>query len=225
MGNQKIALQAHNLIKSYPGVAPVSILRGVNLEILQGETVAIMGRSGEGKSTLLNILGTLETACSGSLIISGHGVTAANQAEIRNKHIGFVFQSFHLLEDFSVIENVLMPGRIGRKATDPKSEIYQRAHALLERMGLGQRLHFLTKLLSGGERQRVGIARALCNNPDLILADEPSGNLDRQTAQGIHELLMDFAHEQKKTLVVVTHNEELAALCDRRFFLRDGLLY
>lgn len=223
--NKKLAIQAIDIRKSYPGVVPVHILKGIDLELANGDSVAIMGRSGEGKSTLLNILGTLESPCSGSLIISGQGVTPSNQSKIRNQRIGFVFQSFHLLEDFTVLENVLMPARIGRQTTQPASEVYQYACDLLERMGLADRLHFFVKLLSGGERQRVSLARALCNNPDIVLADEPSGNLDRNTAEGIHNLLLSFAKGAGKTLVVVTHNEELANLCDKRYFLRDGKLY
>lgn len=223
--HENMALKAKDVHKTFSGPAQVSILRGVNIEVARGETVAIMGRSGEGKSTLLHILGTLETPSQGSLQIAGHLVSSANKSMIRNRHIGFIFQSFHLLEDFSVLENVLMPARIARKSISSNSEQREKARLLLNQVGLENRHHFLTKLLSGGEKQRVSIARALCNDPDLILADEPTGNLDRVTAQGIHELLIQSTRDQKKTMIVVTHNEELALLCDRRYILRDGLLY
>jgi lipoprotein-releasing system ATP-binding protein len=183
-----------------------------------------MGRSGEGKSTLLQILGTLETPCSGALEIDGQTVTSFNKSRIRNQKLAFVFQSFHLLEDYTAIDNVLMPARIGRKATTPDSAAYKRACDLLESVGLGDRIHFNTKLLSGGEKQRVAIARALCNDPDIILADEPSGNLDRQTARFIHDLLIGFANKHGKTLILVTHDQELASLCSHRYSLCDGKL-
>ncbi len=212
-------LRATNLSKAFYHPAQLEILKDISITINRGDTVAIMGRSGEGKSTLLQILGTLDTPCNGGLEIDGHNITQFNKSRIRNTKLGFVFQSFHLLDDYTALENVLMPAKIARVPTNPSSPAYLRACGLLEHVGLSSRKHYNTKLLSGGEKQRVAIARALCNNPDLILADEPSGNLDRQTSQQIHELLLDFAHSHNKTLIVVTHDQELAHLCKRRYNL------
>lgn len=217
-------LKANNIHKSFYTPSKVMILRGVNLNVYKGDTVAIMGRSGEGKSTLLQILGTLENPCAGDLEILGQPVNNFNKSKIRNQNLAFVFQSFHLLEDYTALENVLMPAKIGRKDTTPGAAAYNRACQLLDIVGLDNRKYFNTKLLSGGEKQRVAIARALCNDPDLILADEPSGNLDRQTSRQIHRLLLNFAHQHGKTLIVVTHDHELAELCNRRFNLSEGIL-
>lgn len=222
--SSQVMLSAKGLRKAFYVPAEVQILKNVNLEVHKGETVAIMGRSGEGKSTLLQILGTLENPCSGSLEIDGHPIGSFNKSHIRNHKLGFIFQSFHLLEDYTAIENVLMPAKIARKDTSVTSEAYRHACALMEHVGLSDRLQFNTKLLSGGEKQRVAIARALCNDPDLILADEPSGNLDRQTSRQIHALLLDLASSRNKTLIVVTHDPELAALCSHRYSLLDGEL-
>lgn len=215
-------LQAKNISKSFSYPAKVSILKNLNLTVSKGESVAITGRSGQGKSTLLQILGTLEKPCSGQLIIAAQTITPFNAGKIRNRHIAFVFQSFHLLEDYTALENVLMPAKIGRRATSKGSEAYQHAFELLERVGLTNRAHFNTKLLSGGEKQRVAIARALCNNPDIIFADEPSGNLDKQTAQDIHHILLGFANEKGKTLIMVTHDPDLAAMCTKNYVLEQG---
>jgi lipoprotein-releasing system ATP-binding protein len=204
--------------------AKVRILKDFNLEVRQGETIAVMGRSGEGKSTLLQILGTLESPCSGSLEIDGQIVSKFNKSRIRNQKLGFVFQSFHLLEDYTALENVLIPARIGRTAVSSNSSAYKRACDLLEHVGLKNRIHFNTKLLSGGEKQRVAIARALCNNPDIILADEPSGNLDKETSRHIHQLLLDLSQTQGKTLIIVTHDPDLASMCESRYNLEDGKL-
>lgn len=219
-----IILKASGLKKSFYTPVQVEILKNVNLEVHRGDTVAIMGRSGEGKSTLLQILGTLENPCGGLLEIDGEPVSNFNKSKLRSKKLAFVFQSFHLLEDYTALDNVLMPARIARQSVSKGSEAYKRACELLEHVGLADRLHFNTKLLSGGEKQRVAIARALCNDPDIILADEPSGNLDRQTSRYIHDLLLNFAHKQGKTLIVVTHDVELASLCSQRYRLVDGSL-
>jgi len=219
-----VMLRARNIQKSFYTPSCLQILSGVDLAVHQGESVAIMGRSGEGKSTLLQILGTLEIPCSGELEIDGEAVSSFNKSRIRNRKLGFVFQSFHLLEDYTALENVLMPAKIARISCAPNSTAYQRACHLLEHVGLEGRLHFSTKLLSGGEKQRVAIARALCNDPDIILADEPSGNLDRQTSRHIHSLLLNFVKEHNKTLIVVTHDQELAELCSQRYRLCEGRL-
>ena len=183
-----------------------------------------MGSSGEGKSTLLHILGTLEQPSSGQLEICGQPTDTSSLPSLRNRHIGFIFQSFNLLEEDTVLDNVLMPARIAREPTHSRSPAYRRALQLLEKVGLSSRIRFLAKLLSGGEKQRVAIARALLNNPDLILADEPSGNLDYGNSQAIHQLLLMLTKEEGKTLVIVTHDSELASLCDKTYQLKDGKL-
>lgn len=217
-------LKAKGLHKTFDHPARVTILDGVDLEVLRGEAIAITGRSGEGKSTFLHILGTLDDPSQGALEIAGQQLNRFNIGSIRNKHLGFVFQSFHLLEDYSVLENVLMPAKIARASTKVNSQAYNHACSLLEQVGLKDRIHFYAKQLSGGEKQRVAIARALCNNPDIILADEPSGNLDKLTAAGIHQILMDLVKIQGKSLIIVTHDPELAALCDKRYVLEAGKL-
>ncbi len=218
-------LRVRDLHKAFYQPAKVSLLRGIDLDVCRGETVAIMGRSGEGKSTLLQVLGTLEPPCRGSIAIANQPVSAFNRSLLRRRHMGFVFQSFHLLEDYTVLENVLMPARIARQKVSKGSVAYRRGCDLLERVGLSNRLNFHTKLLSGGEKQRVALARALCNDPDLIFADEPSGNLDRDNSQRIHQLLMALASQDNKAVVIVTHDAELARLCQRRYQLQDGLLH
>lgn len=218
-------LEADNISKAFYHPKTVHILKSISFHIAGGESVAIIGRSGEGKSTLLQILGTLEDACGGHLFIDGEKVTSSNRTRLRNTKIGFVFQSFHLLEDYTALENVLMPASIARQSTIKGSPAEKRALALLESVGLGERAHFHTKLLSGGEKQRVALARAMCNDPALILADEPSGNLDSQTAQLIHDFLINFAKNSSKALLLVTHDRELARLCTRQYELRDGVLF
>lgn len=222
--DRKIVLKAQDLHKTFYRPVEVSILKGIDLTVHQGESIAITGRSGEGKSTLLQLLGTLEKPCKGILEIANQKVSGFNETKIRNRHLAFVFQSFHLLEDYTALENVLMPARIGRQSISTGSPAYQRGCELLKQVGLEGRAHFHTKLLSGGERQRVAIARALCNDPDIILADEPSGNLDKQTASSIHSLLLNFAREGKKSVIIVTHDQELAGLCDTRYRLEHGKL-
>ena len=217
-------LLAQNLHKKFAHPIEIHLLRGVDLQVHSGEAVAVTGRSGEGKSTLLNLLGMLETPSQGELQIVSQPVTVWNKRRLRNRHVAFIFQAFHLLEDYSVLDNVLMPARIARMKVHKNSSAYQRAWELLALVGMENRAHFSTRLLSGGEKQRVAIARALCNDPELILADEPSGNLDRVTADGIHKLLIDLAHEQKKGVLIVTHNQDLASLCDRQLVLEAGVL-
>lgn len=221
---KNIILEARDIRKSFYYPVHITILKNLNLVINSGETVAIMGRSGQGKSTLLQILGTLDRPCSGKLTIAGQTINRFNCGKIRNRHIAFIFQSFHLLEDYTALENILMPARIARFSTSKGSEAYRHALYLLERVGLSERAHFNTKLLSGGEKQRVAIARALCNDPDILFADEPSGNLDKQTAQDIHQTLLSFAHEKGKTLIIVTHDPDLAKLCSKQYILENGEL-
>lgn len=220
-----ILLKAENLSKKFYRPSISEILTSVSLEVKKGEVVAIMGASGQGKSTLLHILGTLEPATGGHLEIAGEKVKKSNSPSIRNKHIGFVFQSFHLLEDYTTLENILMPARIARRGITKDSDALNRAYALLETVGLSNRAHYKASLLSGGEKQRIAIARALCNDPSLILADEPSGNLDQNTSKYIHDLLLCLAKDQNKGLIIVTHNPELARACDRTLILQSGKLH
>jgi len=212
-------LEAENIHKSFP---PLQVLKGISLQIKAGETLAIMGKSGEGKSTLLHILGTLDTPDQGDLRICGKKIPQRELASVRNQHLGFIFQAYHLLEDFTVLDNVLMPLKIGRKCS---SKDQKRAKALIKECGLHGKENLLAKFLSGGEKQRVSIARALCNQPDLLLADEPTGNLDQSHSQKIQELLLGKAKELDKALIVVTHDEEFARQCDRVLFLKGGQLY
>lgn len=220
----RFLLEAQNISKAFHQPKTVQLFKDISLQIAGGESVAIIGRSGEGKSTLLQILGSLEEPCAGHLYIEGEKTTSSNRAFVRNHKIGFVFQSFHLLEDYTVLENILMPAKIARRQTGKGSQAHKRAQLLLEQVGLADRTDFHTKLLSGGEKQRVALARAMCNDPSLILADEPSGNLDSQTAQLIHEFLINFAKDPRKALLLVTHDRELAHLCNRQYELRQGTL-
>lgn len=217
-------LKAANLSKKFKAPQEVTVLDGISIEIAAGETVAIVGKSGEGKTTLLHILGTLEKPSSGSVEICGEIATLKNSPSLRNRHIGFVFQAYHLLEECTVLENVLMPARIGKFDTSPTSPAYKRALQLLQEVGLENRALFPAKLLSGGEKQRVAIARALINDPSIILADEPSGNLDRTHSQAIYSLLLNEAKKRNKALVVVTHDMALASQCQKTYSLQDGKL-
>ena len=212
-------LQAKHLYKAFYTPAPVEILSNVTIELEEGKSMAITGRSGEGKTTLLHILGTLEEFDRGELLIGGQKVDGNNRFQLRNQKIGFIFQSFNLLEDFTALENVMMPALIGKKFCDIK-----KAMELLSHVQLEQRAHFPVKYLSGGEKQRVAIARALCNNPDLIFADEPSGNLDHQTANIISDLLFSIVKKEKKGLILVTHDLTLAKRCDHQYELKNGSL-
>lgn len=212
-------LEAKNIWKRFHGPEKIDVLKGVSLSVARGESVAICGRSGEGKTTLLHILGTLEEPDEGQVKIAGKEWSASTAHKIRNQHIGFIFQSYNLLDDFTVLENVLMPARIGRRPVDAAQGL-----KWLKRLNLEARAYFPAKLLSGGERQRVAIARALASNPDIILADEPSGNLDRAHAEQVGQLLLSLVREEKKGLILVTHDPALAALSDRRYTLSGGLL-
>lgn len=212
-------LVAKNLRKSYFHPNRCEIIKGVSLTVQLGETVAIMGPSGVGKSTLLHILGTLDAPSCGSLEIAGKDALGDQSAAIRNQHIGFVFQNYNLLDEYTVLENVLMPSRIGRTGNQEEE-----AKRLLEEVGLSDHLDHFAKQLSGGEKQRAAIARALCNNPDLILADEPSGNLDEANSKRIHEILIQTAKKRNKGLIVVTHNHDLAKQCDFIYTLHEGTL-
>ena len=218
-------LVASGIAKSYQTAAgPVKVLEGVDLEVAEGEMVAITGASGVGKSTLLHVLGTLDRPDAGSLHVTGEDVLALSEArrcEFRNRTLGFVFQFHHLLPEFSALENVAMPLLVAQR---PLEEAHQRARVLLDELGLAERADHRPGALSGGEQQRVAVARALAMSPRALLADEPTGNLDRATGQRLHELLRFLAAERRLSVVVVTHNEELAGGCDRISRLEGGRL-
>lgn len=214
-------LKAEGLKKSY-GV--VQVLKGIDLQVNKGEIVAIVGASGAGKSTLLHMLGTLDKPDAGKLLMNGEDVfvkNAADLARFRNNAIGFVFQFHNLLPEFSALENVMMPGFIGGK---PAAELKGRAEELLGILGLADRVNHKPSEMSGGEQQRTAVARALINAPTIILADEPSGNLDSKTALELHQLFFKLRKELNQTFVIVTHNAELAAMADRKIELADGLV-
>lgn len=216
-----VLLEAKNIDKSYGNL---QVLKNVSLQIKKGEFVAIMGPSGAGKSTLLHLLGMLDKADKGSIVISQTDINKLNankQAAFRNKHIGFVFQSHHLLQEFTALENVCMPMWI---AGMERAEAAKKAEEILAMVGLSHRIHHKPAALSGGEQQRVAIARAVAQAPEIIFADEPTGNLDTTTAEEINRLFLDLVAQNGLTLVVVTHNEQLADLADRTLHMRDGMM-
>jgi lipoprotein-releasing system ATP-binding protein len=218
-------LHVENIAKNYPTRGePLEVLRGVSLELDRGQNLAILGPSGSGKSTLLSIIGTLETPTSGRVMLDGQdpaGLDEPALAAFRNRRIGFVFQDHYLLPQCSVLENVLVPTVAGG-ATRP--EAVARARMLLDRVGLADRLDHRPAELSGGERQRAALARALINGPDLLLADEPTGNLDRTTADRVGQLLLELQQQEQMMLIVVTHSERLAEKMNRRLELDQGVL-
>jgi lipoprotein-releasing system ATP-binding protein len=220
-----MSLQVENLCKSYPTPAgELAVLRGVSLELQPGAALAVMGPSGSGKSTLLHILGTLDRPTSGTVKLEGQDPFVLSEpalADFRNRQIGFVFQDHHLLPQCTVLENVLVPTLAGRH---DRAAAEKWARDLLERVGLSGRLDHLPAELSGGERQRVAVARALVEHPRLLLADEPTGNLDRRTARAVGELLLELHRQEQTLLLVVTHSAELAGLFPRRLEMADGTL-
>lgn len=214
-------VQASDIHKSY---GPLKVLKGIHLSVNHGEVVAIVGASGAGKSTLLHILGTLDRPDTGKVMLDDQDVFAyssQNLAAFRNRSIGFVFQFHNLLPEFSALENVMMPGWIAGTA---QAEVRSRAQDLLALLGLTERAEHKPSELSGGEQQRTAVARALINRPKLILADEPSGNLDSRHAQELHQLFFDLRQQLNQTFIIVTHNSEFARMADRIIELKDGMV-
>ena len=212
-------LSAKGIHKNY---GQLEVLKGVDLELNKGEIVSIVGPSGSGKSTLLHILGTLDRPASGTISINNNPVNTFNDKQLaafRNENIGFVFQFHHLLPEFTAIENVCIPGWIRRRR---KKEVADRAKTLLESLGLANRLENKPGALSGGEQQRVAVARALINDPLIIFADEPTGNLDSANARELHQLFFDLRNQFNQSFLIVTHNEELAKMSDRVLHMKDG---
>jgi len=212
-------LVGKNIYKRY---GTLEVLRGVNLEIKKGEVVSIVGPSGCGKSTLLHILGTLDKPDMGQIVINNKNISdlSGNKlASFRNKHIGFVFQFHHLLPEFTALENICIPGWLADRG---KIEVKDKAKQLLNMLGLSERAENKPNQMSGGEQQRVAVARALINNPDIVFADEPSGNLDSANAKELHQLFFDLRKQFNQTFLIVTHNEELSQLSDRVLHMKDG---
>lgn len=214
-------IRATDIHKSF---GTLEVLKGVSLDVAQGEVVSIVGASGAGKTTLLQIIGTLSRPDGGRVEIDGRDVSALGDralSQFRNERIGFVFQFHHLLAEFTAFENVCIPGLIGRR---PRADVERRASELLDMMGLAARRDHKPGQLSGGEQQRVAIARALINSPAVLLADEPSGNLDSHNRDEIHRLFFDLRERLGQTVVIVTHDENLAAMADRKITMSDGLI-
>lgn len=223
--NESVVLACENLQKNYDeGPQQVQVLKGINLSIERGERVAIVGSSGSGKSTLLNLLGGLDLPTSGQVWLGGEAFDALDEnarGQLRNRYLGFVYQFHHLLGEFTALENVAMSLLIAKQ---PKKQAYEHACDLLSRVGLGQRLQHKPAELSGGERQRVAIARAMVNRPNCVLMDEPTGNLDQETAESIQNLMWELNREFKLSFVIVTHDKQFAHTMDRVVELKQGVL-
>ena len=214
-------LEAINIHKKF---SELDVLKGVNLKVDKNEIVSIVGASGAGKTTLLQIIGTLEKSDSGSIFFEGKDISQMNQNELsifRNQNIGFVFQFHNLLPEFTALENVCIPGFIAKRK---KKNVEEKAMDLLVKLGLESRLHHKPNQLSGGEQQRVSVARSLINDPMLILADEPSGNLDSKNAESLHEIFFELRNQYHQTFIIVTHNQKLADLADRKLTMSDGII-
>lgn len=219
-------LKLENIEKKYRGsVEELHIINNLNLTVEEGEFISILGRSGSGKSTLLNIMGLLDRADSGKIFIGGQEVETLSESErdtIKNQMIGFVFQFHYLLPEFTALENVMLPALLNNFSQ--RGEIEKRALELLERVGLGERKDHKPAQLSGGEKQRVAIARALINSPKILLADEPTGNLDEETSEMIFKILKDINKNEKQSIIVVTHSKDLAEISDKQLHLKKGVL-
>lgn len=219
-------LRLENIEKYYSGsVDKLHIIRNLNLSVEEGEFISILGRSGSGKSTLLNVIGLLDKIDGGKIFIDGKEVDVLSDSEkdrLKNKMLGFVFQFHYLLPEFTALENVMLPALIDDFSN--KSEIEKRAMELLKSVGLEERVHHKPSQLSGGEKQRVAIARALINSPKILLADEPTGNLDEETSETIFNILKDINKNRKQTIIVVTHSKDLAQISDKKLYLKKGVL-
>ncbi|MEO1655968.1 MAG: ABC transporter ATP-binding protein, partial [Bacteroidota bacterium] len=214
-------LEARNIHKSYPGV---KVLKGIDFQVEKGEIVSIIGASGAGKSTLLQILGTLDIPDQGSIHLDGQDLLSLRgkrMARFRNAKIGFVFQFHHLLPEFTALENICLPAFLGQAAA---RETREKARGLMELLGIQERAEHLPSAMSGGEQQRTAIARALINDPKVVFADEPSGNLDSQNSRELHKLFLDLREKFQQTFIIVTHNEELAHMSDRKVEMKDGTI-
>ena len=224
MSNEILRLE--NIEKYYSGsVDKLHIIRNLNLSVKEGEFISILGRSGSGKSTLLNVIGLLDKIDGGKIFIDGKEVDVLSDLEkdrLKNKMLGFVFQFHYLLPEFTALENVMLPALIDDFSN--KSEIEKRAMELLKSVGLEERVHHKPSQLSGGEKQRVAIARALINSPKILLADEPTGNLDEETSETIFNILRDINKNRKQTIIVVTHSKDLAQISDKKLYLKKGVL-
>lgn len=217
----RIMLIAKGVVKSYGNL---TVLKGVEMQVGKGEVISIVGASGAGKSTLLHILGTLDKPDQGTIVINKREVQKLSAKELssfRNKEIGFIFQFHNLLPEFSAFENICIPGYISGKSD---ASVHERAHELMDLLGITTRKDHKPSELSGGEQQRVAVARALLNNPSIIFADEPSGNLDSKNARELHRLFFDLKQDLGQTFVIVTHNEELADMADRKLEIKDGII-
>ncbi|MDD3115845.1 MAG: ABC transporter ATP-binding protein [Victivallaceae bacterium] len=226
MAEKEIYLEVSNIHKSYQiGKKPISVLRGVNMCVARGSWTSLLGASGSGKTTLLNILGLLERPDHGEVVCGGTRHSALGQRQagyFRNRRIGFIFQAYHMMPELNILENVMLPGRLNSPAS---SDLRERAEDLLDKMGLSSRLKHRPAELSGGEQQRAAIARALINSPELILADEPTGNLDSKTGNGILDIFLALHHQPTApTIIMITHNHEVATLGDNILHLKDGIL-
>ena len=209
-------------LKIYKSINGINIINGIDIYINKGEIVSVVGKSGAGKTTLLQILGTLEKPTSGRVLFNDKDVFELNETELsefRNQNIGFVFQSHHLLPEFTALENVCIPAYIAKSS---KKSANERAKYLIDLMGLSDRFNHKPSELSGGEQQRISVARALMNNPQIVLADEPSGNLDSKTAESLHELFFKLREVNQQTFIIVTHNNKLADLADKKITIKDG---
>lgn len=214
-------VKASGIRKSY---GSLNVLKGIEMEVKKGEVISIVGASGAGKSTLLHILGTLDTPDTGTLSIGNETISSKSSkalASFRNQSIGFVFQFHNLLPEFTALENVMIPGLIARKS---EADVKKKAVSVMELLGIAHRLDHKPSELSGGEQQRTAVARALINDPALVLADEPSGNLDSKNAQELHQLFFDLRKQLNQTFIIVTHNQQFAGMADRRLEIKDGVI-